>query len=62
MSRWQFDVYRNGEDEPYASHPVYDERFPGGVPAALVSELALSVQVAAEDLRAVRIELRREGT
>lgn len=59
MSRWRFEVYRDGEDEPFTSHLVYADRLPGGAPAA-TSELSVSVQVAAEDDRAVRIELHRE--
>jgi hypothetical protein len=59
MSRWRFEVYRDGEDEPSSSHLVFAERLPGGAPA-VTSELSVSVQVAAEDDRVVRIELRRE--
>lgn len=59
MSRWRFEVYREGEEEPSSSYLVYAERLPGGAPAA-TSELSVSVQVAAEDDRAVRIELHRE--
>lgn len=61
MSRWRFEVYRDGDDQPSSSHLVYAERLPGGGSAA-VSELSVSVQVAAEDDRAVRIELHREAT
>jgi hypothetical protein len=57
MSIWRFELYAEGEAEPFHSVGVDAKAIPL---SALVSGLSVSVQVATDDERVERIVITRE--
>ena len=60
MTRWRFELYRDGADEPFHSD-LHEADGPGArEEAGLPLGLAVGLRVALDDDRVARIELRRE--